>query len=376
MRGEWGGLSIPEHQSKVCVGGSGHSRGQHSPAAAPGAGETPGASPGEAQCSATASVHHSFAPCLQEGGNAGSSVVENGGSRCQERGCHGTATAWLRRRGADSSVGGEDRAEPRTGTLQGPHWHGGGFCTSPHRRAPGSDAGSIEGVHPLIPPPRPIPVQSAVLPAHCCLQVESLRILLLAEQALREGLEEALARRSALDLVLSCPGSVPFMQMALGSPRPRLCPFCPASSSGTCPAREGSVRLWQHPPRAEHRGHLVLSIAQNRGGGNRRQRVSRFHTAPPAEGDCPAAGIRHSPVPCKGHPNGVGLLHPPQSCPLHLPSSVTQHRGHRAPRRGVPVLLQLVQAPVTSPHLGSDRGSLPGAGGASPHSHCTAAPWG
>lgn len=78
MRGEWGGLSIPEHQSKVCVGGSGHSRGQHSPAAAPGAGETPGASPGEAQCSATAPVHHSFAPCLQEGGNAGSSVVENG----------------------------------------------------------------------------------------------------------------------------------------------------------------------------------------------------------------------------------------------------------------------------------------------------------
>lgn len=257
MRGEWGGLSIPEHQSKVCVGGSGHSRGQHSPAAAPGAGETPGASPGEAQCSATAPVHHSFAPCLQEGGNAGSSVVENGGSRCQERGCHGTATAWLRRRGADSSVGGEDRAEPRAGTLQGPHWHGGGFCTSPHRRAPGSDAGSIEGVHPLIPPPRPIPVQSAVLPAHCCLQVESLRILLLAEQALREGLEEALARRSALDLVLSCPGSVPFMQMALGSPRPRLCPFCPASSSGTCPAREGSVRLWQHgapwPPCALHR---------------------------------------------------------------------------------------------------------------------------
>lgn len=298
------------------------------------------------------------------------------GSRCQERGCHGTATAWLRRRGADSSVGGEDRAEPRAGAPQGPHWHGGGFCTSPHRRAPGSDAGSIEGVHPLIPPPRPIPVQSAVLPAHCCLQVESLRILLLAEQALREGLEEALARRSALDLVLSCPGSVPFMQMALGSPRPRLCPFCPASSSGTCPAREGSVRLWQHPPRAEHRGHLVLSIAQNRGGGNRRQRVSRFHTAPPAEGDCPAAGIRHSPVPCKGHPNGVGLLHPPQSCPLHLPSSVTQHRGHRAPRRGVPVLLQLVQAPVTSPHLGSDRGSLHGAGGAPPRSHCTAAPWG
>lgn len=76
------------------------------------------------------------------------------------------------------------------------------------------------------------------LPPHCCLQVESLRILLLAEQALREGLEEALARRSALDLVLSCPDSVPFMQTALGSPLARLCPFCPASSSGTCPARQ------------------------------------------------------------------------------------------------------------------------------------------
>lgn len=87
------------------------------------------------------------------------------------------------------------------------------------------------GAHP------PWPYLCGALPAHCCLQVESLRILLLAEQALREGLEEALARRSALDLVLSCPGSVPFMQTALGSPRLRLCPFCPASSSGTCPAR-------------------------------------------------------------------------------------------------------------------------------------------
>lgn len=88
-----------------------------------------------------------------------------------------------------------------------------------------------KGAHP------PWPYLCGALPAHCCLQVESLRILLLAEQALREGLEEALARRSALDLVLSCPGSVPFMQTALGSPRLRLCPFCPASSSGTCPAR-------------------------------------------------------------------------------------------------------------------------------------------
>lgn len=58
---------------------------------------------------------------------------------------------------------------------------------------------------------------------HCCLQADSRRILLLAEQALRVGLEAALARRSAFDLVLSWADSVPFMHTALG--RPRLCPF-------------------------------------------------------------------------------------------------------------------------------------------------------
>lgn len=58
---------------------------------------------------------------------------------------------------------------------------------------------------------------------HCCLQAESRRILPLAEQALRAGLETALARRSALDLVLSCAESVPFMHMVLD--RPQLCPF-------------------------------------------------------------------------------------------------------------------------------------------------------
>lgn len=58
---------------------------------------------------------------------------------------------------------------------------------------------------------------------HCCLQADSRRILPLAEQAFRAGLEAALARRSALDLVLSCTESVPFMHMFLG--RPRLCPF-------------------------------------------------------------------------------------------------------------------------------------------------------
>lgn len=58
---------------------------------------------------------------------------------------------------------------------------------------------------------------------HCCLQADSRRILLLAEQALREGLEAALARRSAFDLAPSWADSVPFMHRALGSPR--LCPF-------------------------------------------------------------------------------------------------------------------------------------------------------
>lgn len=58
---------------------------------------------------------------------------------------------------------------------------------------------------------------------HCCLHADSLRILLLVEQALRVGLEAVLARRSALDLVLSWADSVPFMHTALG--RPRLCSF-------------------------------------------------------------------------------------------------------------------------------------------------------
>lgn len=58
---------------------------------------------------------------------------------------------------------------------------------------------------------------------HCCLQADNRRILLLAEQALRVGLEAALARRSTFDLVLSWADSVPFMHTTLGGPR--LCPF-------------------------------------------------------------------------------------------------------------------------------------------------------
>lgn len=200
--------------------------------------------------------------------------------------CHGPAPAHIggfvlpaARRGA----GGQGYSSSAKGIEQSKEHGGGPHCALQPPSTVG-DAGSgcqmvAEGSRPLCPPPgttgQPFPApfhcphvgqaqtppplpwmvtQSGHPPAwgprmptylcgagapHCCLQVESLRILLLAEQALREGLDEALARRSALDLVLSCPVSVPFMHTALGSPLPRLCPFCPASSSGTCPAREG-----------------------------------------------------------------------------------------------------------------------------------------
>lgn len=58
---------------------------------------------------------------------------------------------------------------------------------------------------------------------HCCLHADSLRILLLAEQALRVELEAILARCSTLNLELSWADSVPFMHTALG--RPWLCLF-------------------------------------------------------------------------------------------------------------------------------------------------------
>lgn len=70
----------------------------------------------------------------------------------------------------------------------------------------------------------PSPGEVAVWGARRPRQPYHLRsILLLAEQGLRAGLEAALARRSAFDLVLSWADSVPFMHRALG--RPRLCPF-------------------------------------------------------------------------------------------------------------------------------------------------------
>lgn len=69
--------------------------------------------------------------------------------------------------------------------------------------------------------------------AHCCLQADRRRSRPLA---LRAGVETALALRSARARALNCADSVPFMHTTLG--RPRLCPFWPAPSSGTCPRRD------------------------------------------------------------------------------------------------------------------------------------------
>lgn len=50
---------------------------------------------------------------------------------------------------------------------------------------------------------------------HCCLQVESLRILLAVETPFREGLDEEEDRRSDLTLLFRDPASVPFTQTGL-----------------------------------------------------------------------------------------------------------------------------------------------------------------
>lgn len=70
---------------------------------------------------------------------------------------------------------------------------------------------------------------------HCCLQVESLRILLAVETPFREGLDEEEDRRSDLTLLFRDPASVPFTQTGLA--RAGLWSTCPwsRSSSATCP---------------------------------------------------------------------------------------------------------------------------------------------
>lgn len=60
---------------------------------------------------------------------------------------------------------------------------------------------------------------------HCCLQVESLRILLAVDTPLREGLDEEEDRRSALALLFRDPPSVPFTQTGLA--RAGLWSACP-----------------------------------------------------------------------------------------------------------------------------------------------------
>lgn len=70
---------------------------------------------------------------------------------------------------------------------------------------------------------------------HCCLHVESLRILLAVETPLREGLDEEEDRRSALALLFRAAASVPFTHTGLA--RPGLWSALPPSrlSSTTCP---------------------------------------------------------------------------------------------------------------------------------------------
>lgn len=52
---------------------------------------------------------------------------------------------------------------------------------------------------------------------HCCLQVESLRILLAVETPLREGFDEEEDLRSVLLLLFREPASVPFTQTGLAT---------------------------------------------------------------------------------------------------------------------------------------------------------------
>lgn len=70
---------------------------------------------------------------------------------------------------------------------------------------------------------------------HCCLHVESLRILLAVETPLREGLDEEEDRRSALALLFRAAASVPFTHTGLA--RAGLWSALPPSrlSSTTCP---------------------------------------------------------------------------------------------------------------------------------------------
>lgn len=88
---------------------------------------------------------------------------------------------------------------------------------------------------------------------HCCLQVESLRILLAVDTPFREGLEEELERRS--DLGFSAPVSVPFTQTGLATVRLRSGTHSSSSSGPTCPV-EGQTKQSQISNLNQHFLHL------------------------------------------------------------------------------------------------------------------------
>lgn len=83
------------------------------------------------------------------------------------------------------------------------------------------------------------PVQRRAGAGHCCLQVDSLRILLAAEMPFREGFEEELERRS--DLGLSDADSVPFTHSGFATAQlrsgARSSSSSSSSSSVTCPVK-------------------------------------------------------------------------------------------------------------------------------------------
>lgn len=104
---------------------------------------------------------------------------------------------------------GEDRAEPRAGALQAPHWHGGGVCTSPHCRAPSRDAGSTEGLCPPEPP----------APSRTCAERGAPGSLLLA----RGELADLAAGRAGLARGVGG-GAGPTLRLGFGAQLPRLRP--------------------------------------------------------------------------------------------------------------------------------------------------------
>lgn len=91
---------------------------------------------------------------------------------------------------------------------------------------------------------------------HCCLHVESLRILLAVETPLREGLDEEEDLRSALVLLFRDPPSLPFTQTGLSSAG--LLSAFPWSSSATCSKVQQKKKI-SGPRQFYHTSTQVLS---------------------------------------------------------------------------------------------------------------------